>query len=312
VSAVTRKLLAGLSYGYRPSAGPLASVRVEVALAWFGTALLTAMLFDSPLALAAVVAATLAVAWMCGALRRMRAVMLLSLPIVLLAALINPLVVREGQTVVIEAAWLPLLGTFDVTLEAIIYGIVLGLRAFTVVLLAALYVAVVDPDQVLRLLRRFSVRSAITATLASRLVPLLARDGLAMATARECRPGADPGSAAIVRSAFARSFERTEEAALALELRGYSIARRRRPPRRRLTGDEWALLGGAAGTSLASITLLAAGILGIDPYPVMRIDAGLVDAAAAFALAALTAGPPAVVWSRGRRRGSTPGEEAGR
>jgi energy-coupling factor transport system permease protein len=295
MKAIARGLVGGLAYGYRPAVGPLQSVRVEVALAWFGAVLLAAMLFDSPLALGAVLAAVLVAAAFCGALARMRALLLLALPIVLLAAIVNPLVVREGSTVVIEGAWLPLLGTFDVTLEAIVYGLVLGLRAFTVVTVAALYVAVVDPDAVLRMLRRFSVRSAITATLASRLVPLLARDGMALATARQCRPGPDPGAGAVVRSAFARSFERTEGAALALELRGYSQARRAPRPRRRLTAGEWLLLGAAASLVLAAGAFAALGVLAIDPYPVTRVDAAPVDAAAAVALFALACGPVALL-----------------
>ncbi len=298
MKAVARSLVAGLSYGYRPAPGPLQAVRIEATLAWFGAVLLAAMLFDNPLALAAVLAAVLVSAALCGALTRMRPLLLLALPIVVLAAFVNAIVVREGSTVVIEGAWLPLLGTFDVTLEAIVYGVVLGLRAFTVVAVAALYVAVVDPDEVLRMLRRFSVRSAITATLASRLVPLLARDGMALATARQCRPGPDPGAGAVVRSAFARAFERTESAALALELRGYSQARRAQRPRRRLAAREWLLLGGAAGLTLVAMAMALAGLLSIDPYPVTRIDAGPVDAAAALAIFVLACGPIALLARR--------------
>lgn len=295
-----RKLVTGLSDGFRPVPGPLQDARVEVTLAWFGALLLAAMLFDNPLALGAVLAAVLTAAALCRALRRMRTMLLLALPITLMAAIVNPLVARDGVTVVIEGAWLPLLGTFDVTLEAVVYGLILGLRAFTVVMIATLYVAVVDPDEVLRMLRRFSVRSAITATLASRLVPLLARDGLRMAAARECRPGADPGNFAIVRSVFARSFERTEDAALALELRGYSHARRRRPERRRLAGREWVLLAGSLALALLASALVAFGVLAIDPYPLTRIDAGVVDAAAALLLYLVAVAPLAVLGGRAR------------
>ncbi len=295
-----RKLVTGLSYGYRPVPGPLQNARVEVTLAWFGALLTAAMLFDNPLALAAVLAAVLVTAGLSGALARLRFTLVLALPIALMAAVVNPLVVRDGATVVIEGVWLPLLGTFDVSLEAIVYGLILGLRAFTVVTIAALYVAVVDPDEVLRMLRRFSVRSAITATLASRLVPLLARDGLRMAAARECRPGDDPGRVAIVRSVFARSFERTEDAALALELRGYSHARRRRPVRRRFSAGEWGLLAGAAALVVLSVTLMAFGVLAIDPYPVTRVGLGAADFAGALLLLLTAIAPVAVGAARAR------------
>jgi len=61
-------------------------------------------------------------------------------------------------------------------LEATAYGGVLALRAVALVLAGALYAAAVDPDEVLRLFRRVSFRSALTAALATRMVPVLARD----------------------------------------------------------------------------------------------------------------------------------------
>ena len=48
--------------------------------------------------------------------------------------------------------------------------------------------AAVDPDELLRLFRRVSYRSALTASLATRLVPVLARDALRMGDAARCRP----------------------------------------------------------------------------------------------------------------------------
>src|SRR5690242_21570893 len=59
----------------------------------------------------------------------------------------------------------------------------------------------------LRLLRRVSYRSALTAALATRLVPVLARDASRMNEAARCRPH-PPGRAAVARS---RSEEHTSE-----------------------------------------------------------------------------------------------------
>ena len=84
---------------------------------------------------------------------------------------------------------LPVFGQIDVTLEATVYGAVLGLRAIALVLCGALYTAAVDPDEVLGLFRRFSFHSALTATLATRMVPVLARDARRLAEAQRCRPG---------------------------------------------------------------------------------------------------------------------------
>ncbi len=54
--------------------------------------------------------------------------------------------------------------------------------------LGGLMSAAVDPDQLLKALRRVSYRSALTAALATRLVPVLARDAGRMGDAARCRP----------------------------------------------------------------------------------------------------------------------------
>ncbi len=72
---------------------------------------------------------------------------------------------------------------------------ILGLRAIALILCGALYTAAVDPDEVLRLFRRVSFRSALTATLATRMVPVL-RARLPPAGRRAALP---PGAAAVAR-----------------------------------------------------------------------------------------------------------------
>ncbi len=115
--------------------------------------------------------------------------------------LINALVVRDGLTVIARLGDLPVFGQTDVTLEATVAGAVLGMRAVALVLCGALYTAAVDPDQVLALFRRFSFHSALTATLATRMVPVLTRDARRLAEAQRCRPGPPPSRARLVRAA---------------------------------------------------------------------------------------------------------------
>ena len=103
---------------------------------------------------------------------------------------------RDGLTVIARLGDLPVLGQTDITLEATVAGAVLGLRATLLVLCGALYTSAVDPDEVLRLFRRFSFHSALSATLATRMVPVLTRDARRLAEAQRCRPGpASCGSA---------------------------------------------------------------------------------------------------------------------
>ena len=89
------------------------------------------------------------------------------------------------------------------------------------ILCGALYTAAVDPDEVLRLFRRVSFRSALTATLATRMVPLLIRDSRRLADAQRCRPGRPPSRMALMRAASSGMLDRALDVAAALEVRGY-------------------------------------------------------------------------------------------
>ncbi len=149
----------------------------------------------------------------------------LSVPLALLVTLINPLVYAEGDTLLIRGG--SVLGhRFDITLEALAAGGAgrpAGLAVF--VMPFALFAACVDPDELLRSLRRVSYRSALTAALATRLVPVLARDATRMGDAARCRPD-PPGRLAVARAALSGALERAVDVAAALEVRGYSA----RPP----------------------------------------------------------------------------------
>src|SRR5204863_296605 len=83
-----------------------------------------------------------------------------------LGAGLNPFVASaNGLTVVVRLGPVPILPD-DITLEAIAYGGVLGLRALVLVVACSLGALCVDPDAVLALFRRRSLRSALTAALA--------------------------------------------------------------------------------------------------------------------------------------------------
>jgi energy-coupling factor transport system permease protein len=131
--------------------------------------------------------------------------LILALPIVI----VNVLVAGRGETVLARLGSWPLLGPVDVTAEAAVAGAVIGLRAAVAVVAFAVYSACVDPDRVLRALRPIARRSALTATLVSRLVP---------------GPAAAPvGRAPLARRLLAGSLDRAVDVAATLELRGYSL-----------------------------------------------------------------------------------------
>jgi energy-coupling factor transport system permease protein len=294
MNAVANVAVRALSFGYRPRGGVLQQARATIVVGWCAALGLVVALYENPVVLAGVLAATVAVAWRSRVTREVLIAIAISAPIALLLAMVNPIATQQGVTVLVAGVQLPLLGTIDITREAVVYGLILGLRSLTIFAICALYVATVDPDALLRVLRRYSVRSAITASLAVRFVPLLARDGANLAIARECRPGKPPATAAVVRSTFARSLDRAADSAVALETRGYALARplRTRQPRR--AAADWAVLTSASAVAALAIAGKLFSAAAFQDYPLTAIAAGPGDLAFA-ALLALTAAAPCIV-----------------
>ncbi|HEX8689216.1 MAG TPA: hypothetical protein VF729_03125, partial [Solirubrobacterales bacterium] len=159
-------------FAYTPRSGPLQAASPGAAVAYLGSLTVVAFLFSNPLVLAAVgIAASLAGS-LAGAGRAVRAALKLGLAIAVPIVVVNALVVSRGETVLARLGEWPLFGHVDVTAEAIVDGCVFGLRAVVVMIAFAVYSACVDPDRVLRALRPVAGRSALTATLISRLVPV--------------------------------------------------------------------------------------------------------------------------------------------
>lgn len=247
---------------YRRRASALHAARAAAGCAYCGALAVLALASEHPLILLAVLLAVLGAGAAAGVLRELGRVARIAVPFAVLIALVNPLVVRDGLTVIFRGAQVPVLGRLDVTLEAAVYGGILGLRALIVMLCFGLYAAAIDPDEVLRLFRRVSFRSALTASLATRMVPVLARDGRRLADAQRCRPGPAPSRLALVRVTAAGALDRAIDVAAALELRGYGGARR--PPRSAAPLSRHDVAVGAAAIVLVTLAVAAEAA---DPAP---------------------------------------------
>ena len=124
-----------------------------------------------------------------------------------------------------------------------------------IVAVCALASATVDPDEVLRSLRRVSFSSALTASLATRMVPLLAADAQRIGEAQRSRVhGAS--RAAIMRAITTNALDRALDVAATLEVRGYGAARR--PPRLARPVSRHDVAFGAAGGLIAVLACCVA------------------------------------------------------
>ena len=214
-----------------------------------------------------------------------------SLVLAIPLAMLNPLFVRDGLTVLARLGELGPLGQVDITLEGVAYGAVLGLRIVVLVAASSLFALTVDPDGLLRMFRRVSFRSALTAVLATRLVPVLAADGRRLADAQKCRADGGGSRVALVRAVATGALDRAVDVAATLEVRGYAMAVR--PPRRR---EAWsrhdvAFLAGALVITALALAGRFAGLAPVAFYPLTEMTADLAVAGLALGIV-LAAGLP--------------------
>lgn len=273
------------AFAYTPRSGPLQAASPGAAVTYLGALVVVCFLYSNPIVLASVGLAVAIAGCLAGARTAVGAALRLGAGLALLITLVNPLVTSRGETVLARLGDWPLLGQVDVTAEALAVGAVLGLRAAVAIMVFSVYSACVDPDRVLRAMRPLAHRSALTATLVSRLVPVAAGDAARLRDAAQLR---GPGAAAVGRAAMARrllagSLDRAVDVAATLELRGYS----RDTPRGRWAGapsryDRRFYAVGAA-VLLAAVAGKLVGADGFAEYPTLAVGAS----APTFGLSAL-------------------------
>ena len=269
---------------YRRRASPLHAARAGVGSLFCVVLAGVALSFEHPVLLGAVLFAVGLAGAGAGVADVVARSLAWGLPFAVLIAVINALVVRDGLTVIARLGDVGPFGAVDVTLEATTYGAILGLRAMIVIACFALHSAAVDPDELLRAFRRLSFRSALTAALATRMVPVLARDARRFRDAQRCRPGRPASRLAIARAVTTGALDRAVDVAATLEVRGYGGARR--PPRQSRPWSRHDLAFAGAAVALAALGIAAA-VLGwesFEAYPrtVAPLDGGVLALAGAL------------------------------
>jgi energy-coupling factor transport system permease protein len=216
----------GATLFYRRLASPLHATRATVAGVWACSLVAATLLSESPLVLAALAASVLGASVGAGLgrelARTLRTVLIVAIPIVL----VNVLVYHEGLTVFVRLGDLGPFGQGDLTVEALAYGAVIALKVGLLMLISTLASLAIDPDELLAVFRRRSFRSALTASLATRMIGVLSADSQRLAEAQRTRPGAGAsGARARVRLLSAivgSSLDRSMDVAATLELRGFA------------------------------------------------------------------------------------------
>lgn len=287
---------------YIPRRGTLQTASLAPAALYLGAYLLVCFLSSDPIVLVAATVGAALAGYGCQADRAVGFSLRLGLFLALTMIVVNGLVTGRGATVVARLGDWPVLGRVDPTAEAFAAGAVIGLRAIGTMVVIGVWSACVDPDRVLRAVHRVARRSALTASLISRLVPLASADQARLSEAAGLRgPAAVPvGRMALAQRLLSGSLDRAVDVAATLELRGYGLgatAPGARPVRSRYDGRFW-----ITGFVLALAALISlVGGAGLAAYPRIEYAPG----PASLGLAALFAAGGLVAWRRGGRANAT-------
>jgi energy-coupling factor transport system permease protein len=278
---------------YRHMPSPLHATRAGVGAVWVAALSLATLLLDHPLLLLTLLAAVLCAGAGAGVgrllARSMRAAAIVWLPIVL----VNVLVSRHGLTVFARLGDLGPFGQGDLTLEAVVFGGVIALKVMLLILITTLASLAIDPDETLRILRRLSFRSALTASLATRMIPVLAADAQRLAEAQRTRPQGPArgrsGRLGLLRAVVGGSLDRAMDVAATLEVRGFATARRAPRIPRPWSRHDVAFLASAAAIVGVALVGRLGGAARFDAYPEVHapIGAGTVGLCLALVAAIL-------------------------
>jgi energy-coupling factor transport system permease protein len=288
---------AGERLGYRLVGSPLHATRAWIAALWASSLIAAALILSQPLLLGTLIVAVLVAGAGAGVGRQMihslRTAVIVAVPIVL----VNVLVSRSGLTVFARLGDLGPFGQGDLTLEALAYGVWVAMKIALVMLVTTLASLAIDPDELMRVSRRLSFRSALTASLGLRMIPLLGADAARLAEAQRTRPDARSGvrrRTLIVGAVIAGSLDRAMDVAATLEVRGFAAgpagrARTRwheRRPRAPFSRHDLAFAAAAAAVIAISLGASLLGFDRFDAYPLVHAPVGAGTLLACAALAA--------------------------
>jgi energy-coupling factor transport system permease protein len=267
----------GATFFYRRLASPLHATRATVAAMWTCALIAATLLSESPLVLGALLVGVLGAGAGAGLgrelARTLRTVLIVAIPIVL----VNVLVYHEGLTVFARLGDLGPFGQGDLTVEALVYGAVIALKVGLLMLITTLASLAIDPDELLGVFRGRSFRSALTASLATRMIGVLSADAQRLAEAQRTRPDGGAGGARarvrLLSAIVGSSLDRSMDVAATLELRGFAAGVRSagRGQRRPFSRHDRAFAVSAAAVFVLALVGRIAGFAPFDPYPLVSM-----------------------------------------
>lgn len=223
------------SLAYERRGAFLQSVHTMVNLAYIAVLFILIMISDHPLFLIGIFLITMLALAEAGALKKGESLLQFGIWATLLIMIINPLVIHAGETILWYGPDLPVLGRMEISMEAVCYGAVMGIRLMGLMMAFCLYNEIVDPDRVLGHMSRFAYKSGLMVSLATRMFPAVIGDLAATRQVQQLR-GVDFGSgnlrervrkyARVFRVVLVSTLEGSFQTAEAMQARAFGVGRR--------------------------------------------------------------------------------------
>lgn len=156
-------------------------------LAYLAVVVAGSVLLTHPLYLLALFLSVFAALAASGGMEDWRKSVRLFLTFMAVIMVLNTLINQTGSTVLFRGPLFAPLGRVVITLEAIIYALVMGIRLLTVFTAFMLFNQAVNPDRLLAMFALLFPRSALLVALATKTVPYLLQKMQSAAEIAQCR-----------------------------------------------------------------------------------------------------------------------------
>lgn len=219
-------------YAYKERAKLFQSLSCEAAVAYIAVLVLLSLFFSHPLYLITIFLALNVVIMSAGILEEWLSYLKFSLILILIIILVNMLFVHAGSTVLWRGPRLPFFGTVRITLEALCYGIGMGVRLLLMMGAFCLLNYAVHPDLLLKTLGGGRSKIMLALSISLRLLPIIADDFVRITEAQRCRGVEFKESSLrqrirkyipVLNTVLLSSLERSFQLAESLQSRGYGV-----------------------------------------------------------------------------------------
>ncbi|NLT94776.1 MAG: energy-coupling factor transporter transmembrane protein EcfT [Clostridia bacterium] len=237
---------------------------------------LFALLFSHPFYLLGLFAAVALVIKAADIFKEWLFYLKLSSALVLMILLINTLFVQLGSTVLLWGPYIPGLGKLRITLEAVLFGLNMGLRFLIIMSAFCLLTFVLHPDRALHLMGRLGNKWVLALTISTRLLPLMVSDFGRIYDVQRCRGVSFNGKSRLKRvknflpifnAMVISSLERAFQLAEALQARGYGVGKRTLYSRELLRPRDYLIFLSVTLAVIAGIWLTWQGAADFTFYP---------------------------------------------